>query len=257
MSRRPFHRRSRLFSVTRSRRSTTPSRVRLVNWDFLEPRTLLSTWYVNSANNSGNTNGQTPATGYLTIQAAISDANTQPGDTIKVENGNGYSEQDTITKSLTIEVDTGQDPQDTGSGTYTAGTAFTVNSSITGVTISGLTIANFATGIEVNSGSSATILGNSISDTSYAIYAEESSSATILDNSLSDDQLAILTEPSGSATILGNSISHGAIDAYGAVTIGGTSTGAGNTISGGGQSIQLGGARPRSSATPSPAQASM
>ena len=68
----------------------------------LEPRTLLSNlWYVNSAD-SGTPNGLTPATGFLTIQAAINAASA--GDTILVENGNGYNESDTIgVSNLTIE----------------------------------------------------------------------------------------------------------------------------------------------------------
>ena len=74
----------------------------------LEPRTLLSNLYVNSAN-TGTANGLTPATGFTTIQAAISKAS--PGGTILVETGNGYNESDTVNvANLTIEADTGQTP---------------------------------------------------------------------------------------------------------------------------------------------------
>ena len=54
---------------------------------------MLSNLFVNSAN-SGPTDGLTPATGFTTIQDAISSAGT--GDTILVETGNGYNESDTV-----------------------------------------------------------------------------------------------------------------------------------------------------------------
>jgi len=182
----------------------------------LEPRTLLSTtWYVNSAN-TGTVNGETAATGYLAIQAAIDAASD--GDTILVENGNGYSEQDTINKSnLTIEGDTfpltlkgGPFPVEIlGHGT---GAGFTVGSGVTGVTISRLAIGNFAEGIVVDPSGSATISGNQINNNNDGIDVD----------------------PSGSATITGNKIqaNNDGIDVAGTATIGGTCAGAGNSILG-------------------------
>jgi hypothetical protein len=150
----------------RSSRSSSPVHRRVFRPKVspLEPRTLLSnTWCVNSAN-TGIVNGQTAATGYPTIQAAINAASN--GDAIRVENGNAYSEQDTInTPNLTIEADTGQNPVNLGNGT---GAGFTVGSSVTGVNISGLTIRNFAEGIVVDSSASATLSGLTISGSSSA-----------------------------------------------------------------------------------------
>jgi len=125
----------------------------------LEPRTLLSNWYVNSAN-SGTANGLAPASGFKTIQAAISRAGG--GDTILVETGNGYDEADTVTANLTkltIKADTSQAPILNG-GAGQSG--FTV--AATGVTISGFTIENFATGVVVDGGASLTLSGDTIKD---------------------------------------------------------------------------------------------
>jgi hypothetical protein len=179
---------------------------------------LLSTWYVNSAN-SGTINGQTAATGYVTIQAAISAASN--GDTILVENGNGYAEQDTINKSLTIEAAPGQTPLNQGNGT---GVGFTVESGVTGVTISGLAIGNFAQGVVVGSSASATITNNEIGlccQTFGGPFIEH-------------DGNGIVVDPSGSATITGNQIwgTNDGIDVAGTATIGGTGAGAGNIIIG-------------------------
>ena len=106
----------------------------------LETRTLLSHWYVNSAN-TGPQNGLTPATGYVTIQAGIDSAGA--GDTILLENGNGYNESDTVgVNGLTIKADTGQAPVLDGESLgFEASAGFTITS--TGVTIAGLTIQLF------------------------------------------------------------------------------------------------------------------
>ena len=107
----------------------------------LEPRTLLANWFVNSAD-AGTPDGLSPATGFLTIQAAISAAT--PGDTVLIETGNGYNESVTVNVSnLTIEADTGQSPVLDGATPAAQVPGFTLSSGTTGVTIEGLTMQNF------------------------------------------------------------------------------------------------------------------
>ncbi len=131
----------------------------------LETRTLLSNWYVNSAN-TGPQNGLTPATGYATIQAGINSA--AAGDTILVENGNGYNESDTVgVAGLTIKADTGQAPVLDGDSPSCQGSAgFTITT--TGVTIAGLTIQHFdgPSAVVVQSGASLTLSSDVIRDNS-------------------------------------------------------------------------------------------
>jgi len=211
----------------------------------VEPRTLLSTtWYVNSANTGPTFNGLTPATGFSTIQSGINAASD--GDTVLVETGNGYSEQDSVNKSLTIEPDTGQYPVDRGSG---SGSGFTIGSSAAGTTISGLFVGNFSEGIVVGSSASATISGNRIGlgfccvgghyidgGVSEGIQVDSWGSATITGNNIVGASEGIVVDPSGSAAIFGNSITSSSTDGIevaGAATIGGTSAGARNFISGG------------------------
>ncbi len=107
----------------------------------LEPRTLLSTWFVNSAN-GGMADGLTPDTGFTTIQAGIASASF--GDTVLVETGNGYNESDTVdVPDLTIEADSGQNPVLDGSSPGFQGSpGFTITTF--GVTISGFTIQEFS-----------------------------------------------------------------------------------------------------------------
>ena len=131
----------------------------------LETRTLLSNWYVNSAN-TGPQNGLTPATGYVTIQAGIDSA--AAGDTILVENGMGYNESDTVgVAGLTIEAGTGQAPVlDGDSPSFQGSAGFTITT--TGVTIAGLTIQHFdgPSAVVVQSGASLTLLSDVIRDNS-------------------------------------------------------------------------------------------
>ena len=142
----------------------------------LEPRTLPSNLYVNSAN-SGTADGLTPATGFTTIQAGISIAST--GDTILVETGHGYNESDTVgVAGLTIEADTGQHPVLDGTTPIAqASSGFTIIA--TGVTIAGFTIQNFSgpSAVLVQGGASITLSGETIQDNSA------SSSGGGIDNS--------------------------------------------------------------------------
>ncbi len=162
MSRGLFHRRSRPFAAIKPRHRRGPSRARAVAWDLLEPRTLLSTWYVNSSNtNSSPTGSQTNP--YETIQAAINTAAS--GDKILVETGNGYVETDTVNvPDLTIEADTGQSPVlGSENGNDTAG--FTVSAG--GVTISGFTVQGFgASGVVVTTSGGLTLSDDTIQDNS-------------------------------------------------------------------------------------------
>ena len=129
----------------------------------LESRTLLSNWFVNSAN-SGSADGLTPDTGFTTIQAAISIANA--GDTILVETGDGYNESDTVfVPDLTIEADDGQSPVLDGSFPSFQGSAgFTVIAD--DVTIAGFTIQNFSgsSAVDVQSGSSLNLNSDTIQE---------------------------------------------------------------------------------------------
>jgi nitrous oxidase accessory protein NosD len=129
----------------------------------------------------------------------------------------------------------------------------TVNLYVTGVTISGLTIADFGAGVSVDYGASATIRSNTLSSNAY--YGIEArgqatiagntingsldggifvyKSATIRGNDLHDDNTGIVVDERAEATILGNSITENqyGIQSLGDTTIGGASGGEGNTIS--------------------------
>ncbi len=156
MSRRLSHRIAR-FLAPRKSRDRTRTRVRPL--EVLEPRTLLSsTWYVDSANTSGTEDGSA-AYPYTTIQGAIDNTHTSAGDAILLESGNGYDETVMVNKSLTIEADAGQTPVNAGTGT---GVGLTIASGVTGVTITGLTIEDFATGVVVEPGASLTLDSDTI-----------------------------------------------------------------------------------------------
>jgi hypothetical protein len=154
----------------------------------LEPRTLLSNLFVNSAN-SGPADGLTPDTGFATIQAAISIAN--PGDTILVETGNGYNESDTVgVADLTIEADAGQAPVLDGtfpSPQTSAGFSITT----VGVTLAGFTIQNFSgpSAVDVQSGSSLVLssdaLQGNFTSSSGGGVDNDGGSATLINCSIS------------------------------------------------------------------------
>ena len=200
MSRIHSHRLSSLFAPQRSRKRRIASRSRVRTFEVLEPRTLLSNWYVNSAN-SGTADGSTPATGYTTIQAAISSAGT--GDTILVETGDGYNETDTVAvANLTIEADAGQAPVVDGT-TPTAQTSagFTINANTTGATIAGLTIQNF-------SGSSAIVVQNGASLTLSSDVIQRNFQGSMLGRG------GGVFDSGGNVNITGGTLSHNS--AYGA-----------------------------------------
>jgi len=235
--------RSHQFAIPKIRHRRPPSRARVARFESLEARKLLSTtWYVNSSF-TGTSNGSSGAP-WTTIQAGINAASN--GDTILVETGKGYSETDTINRSLTIEAYAGETPVNQ-SGTAGSGTGFTIASSVTGWTISGLTIENFGVGIVVDSSGSSTITGNSISGNGYGIQVygaatiggTGSGTRNIISNNSND---GIYVDSSATATILGNSIHNESIgiEANGAATIGGTSSIAGNSIMGNGAGIFVG-----------------
>jgi predicted outer membrane repeat protein len=172
ISRSPSRQLSRLFAATKPGRCRTPRRGALRRLEALEPRTLLSNlWYVNSSD-SGTPDGLTPATGFLTIQAAINAA--QPSDTILIETGNGCNESDTINVSnLTIEADTNQSPiLDGTTPTAQSSAGFIVAPGTTGVTIKGLTCQNFTgtSAIVVWSGASLSLSNDTIENNSTPGY---------------------------------------------------------------------------------------
>ena len=221
----------------------------------LEPRTLLSDIYVNSAN-SGTQDGLSPATGFSTIQTGISSAN--PGDTILVENGFGYNESDTVdVADLTIDADSGQTPVLDGTNPFPQGSpGFTIES--TGVTIAGFTIQNFSgtSGILVQSGASLTVddctfVANHASFDGGAI--DNAGQLDVLDsdftsNSAGSNGGAVLYSGSGSGSISGCNFSNnlagsggGAISVIsGSLTIAGT-TFAGNIANDFGGALYFGG----------------
>ena len=189
----------------------------------LEPRTLLSNLYVNSAN-SGTADGLTPATGFTTIQAGISIAST--GDTILVETGHGYNESDTVgVAGLTIEADTGQHPVLDGTTPIAqASSGFTIIA--TGVTIAGFTIQNFSgpSAVLVQGGASVTLSSDTIQENSA------SSSGGGIDNSgvLTVTQCTLTNN---TATIVGGGIFSGP---GATLTITSTTIASNSAISGGG-----------------------
>ena len=148
---------------SRARRTSGTSRARTL--EMLEPRTLLSNWYVDSSNTNVAPDGSA-ANPYETIQAAINIA--QPYDTILVETGKGYNESDTVSVSnLNIEADTGQSPVFDGTmPTAQASPGFTIEAGTTGVTIEGFTIQNFTgtSAVAVQNGASLILSGDTIQD---------------------------------------------------------------------------------------------
>ena len=157
--------------TARSPRNRSRTRPRAL--EVLEPRTLLSTLYVNS---SAPFQGQagTQAHPWNTIGTAVSHA--VANDTIKVENGYNYHENVTIPladSGLQILADTGQNPIVAGSG----GTGFSVNA--TGVTISGFKVVNFATGISIGSGGGAAINGDTIYENSTGVNVGSGGAASL------------------------------------------------------------------------------
>ena len=233
MSRSLFPQWSRQFTSPKARHRRPRSHAGVVRFESLEPRTLLSTWYVESGF-SGTPNGSSGAP-WITIQAAINAASA--GDTILVESGSGYSEADTINKTLTIENDSGENVVD--QGPIASSAAFTVGPSVTGVTISGLRIEDFYEGISVAPSATATITGNAITGSSNN-GIDAAGSVTIggtisgAGNTISGNSVGIAAGSGSTATILGNSILGNislGIVVLGTATIGGTSTGAADIIS--------------------------
>jgi hypothetical protein len=154
----------------------------------LEPRTLLSTWYVNSAN-TGSVDGMSAETGFPTMQDGISAAS--PGDSVLVESGNGYNESDTVdVPDLTIEADSGQSPVLDGSNPSFQGSAgFSIQAF--DVTISGFTIQNFSgsSAVNVQSGASLTLTndvlqGNSSYSSGGAVF-NDAASVTLINCTVS------------------------------------------------------------------------
>ncbi len=142
MSRSLSRRLSGFFTAKKSRTRRTSERSRARTLERLEPRTLLSNWYVNSSNTNVAPDGSS-GNPYETIQAAINMA--QPYDTILVETGNGYNESDTVgVFNLNIDADSGQSPVLDGTApTAQSSPGFTIEAGTTGVTIEGFTIQNF------------------------------------------------------------------------------------------------------------------
>src|ERR1017187_1978458 len=98
------------FAVLNPRHHRRPSRAALRTLEALEPRTLLSTLYVNSSNTNSSPNGS-QANPYKTIQAAINASAS--ATTILVETGKGYNESDTVganLSNLSIKAGTSQVP---------------------------------------------------------------------------------------------------------------------------------------------------
>ena len=191
-----------------------PSRSGLRHWELLEPRTLLSLFsiYVDSSNSQPTPDGSS-GNPYTTIQAAVNAVTASVSTTIYVETGTGYGENVSIPSTdpgLAIQNDMGA-AVDTGSG---SGIGIDINA--LNVTISGLTIRDFSTGITVEVGDSAQITGSSITGNS---------------------NVGVYVASTGTATITGNSITGNTnygVEVGGAATIGGTASGASNTISGSG-----------------------
>ncbi len=193
--------------------------------------------YVNSAD-TGTPDGITPATGYLTIQAAINAA--VAGETILVESG-VYNESDVISvPNLTIEADTGQTPILDGTGLSAPGFDVTA----TGVTISGLTIQNFSgsSAVDVVSGASLSLAGDLIEHNQNAggdgggIYDAGTlnvTGSTIEDNTAASGGGIFIA--GGVVEVFGGTVTGNfAIGAVGATGPAGHSGGAGATAMGGG-----------------------
>ena len=165
MSRSLSRRLSVFFTARKTRTRQTSERSRARTLETLEPRTLLSNWYVNSSNTNSAPDGSS-GNPYETIQAAINMA--QPYDTILVETGNGYNESDTVSASnLNIEADAGQSPVLDGTApTAQSSPGFMIKTGTTGVTIEGFTIQNFmgTSAVAVQNGASLTLSGDTIQD---------------------------------------------------------------------------------------------
>ncbi len=182
MSRSLFDRRFRPFATSKNRHRRGASRARALGWDLLEPRTLLSTWYVNSSANGTDSGSQ--ADPFWTIKTALNKAGA--GDTILVETGDGYTENDTLPTSLTnltIEAYPGASPvlsSGIPGSSPSPGTGFTVDA--TGVTISGFTIEYFVTGVDLQSSASATLSDDTIEQNGATGDLGQGGSAAGIDN---------------------------------------------------------------------------
>ena len=211
MSRSLFFQRSRQLATQKARQRRLASRASVVGFELLERRWLPSTWYVDSSNTSASPTGSL-ANPYETIQSAINVAGA--GDTIEVETGNGYSEQDTVASqdNLTIEAYNGEPVVD-ASSTSGSGVGFTIDASVTGVTISGLTIEKFVTGVAIfgsaTIGGTSAGAGNTISGSSGdGIDVGSGGTAAILGNSISGNSNGIELSGPGTTGIVvaGNTI---------------------------------------------------
>jgi hypothetical protein len=146
--------------------------------ELLEPR-ILQALYVDSGFIGASTGLHgSPGNPFRSIEAAVDVAT--PGERVLVETGNGYSEADTIDISrLTIEADAGHVPvlDDTG----LSGAGFTVE--VGGVTISGLTINHFATGVLVAGDDSLTLSGDNVTSNAIGGGNDNHGTLTLTDRS--------------------------------------------------------------------------
>jgi len=211
MSRRLSRQLSVLFTARSSRARRRSGRSRPRTLEMLEPRTLLSNWFVNSSNTNPSPDGSS-GNPYETIQAAINAA--QPSDTILVETGSGYNESDTVgVSSLTIEADSGQSPVlDGTTPSAQSSPGFTITAGTTGVTIEGFTVQNF-------SGTSAVVVGSGASLTLSADTIQENMNSGGNGGGVYNDGTLTVT----STTVSGNSASQGGgIFNQGTITLTGT-----------------------------------
>ena len=149
MSRRLSRQLTSLF-VARTPRNRSRAQRQIL--EVLEPRTLLSTWYVDSS--FGGTSTGTQAQPFKSIQAGVTASSSS--DTILVENGVNYNESVSIPSGdsgLQILADTSQSPILLDSG----GIAFTVNAA--NVEIKGFQIGNYGTAFDFASGGSGGVDG--------------------------------------------------------------------------------------------------
>ncbi len=250
------------FTAKKSRTRRTSGRSRARTLETLEPRTLLSNWYVNSSNTNVAPDGSA-GNPYETIQAAINMA--QPYDTILVETGNGYNESDTVgVSNLNIEADAGQSPVlDGTTPTAQSSPGFTIEAGTTGVTIEGFTIQNFTgtSAVAVQNGAELTLSGGTIQDNTNSggdgggINVNNGGTLTITGGTLTNNTAtngggiystgnltvsgATFTGNTATAAYFGGAVGGGGIDSSGgtAVVTGGTFTD--NTApSGGGGAIE-------------------
>lgn len=107
-----------------------------------------------------------------------------------------------------------------GSGIYASGSSDTV--------ITGNTIKNINTGLNLSSGLSDTsITLNTITQSDYAIYLTGSINSTVSKNTLSYNGLGLYSSGNTSATVIGNTIDNNTTGIEGSGTFGGTSWSAG------------------------------